>query len=72
MPRHQSSSPWPSLDLCQAALWRLPRLQRDALLLAARDGLSYDAIAERLGLRRARVERLLARALASLDRELSS
>lgn len=52
------------------AVARLPRLQREAFLMAARDRLSYQAIATRLRISRRRVARLIARALVRLDRTL--
>jgi RNA polymerase sigma factor (sigma-70 family) len=48
----------------------LTRVEREVLVLSARDGLWNQEIAERLGFRVARVERILARALRKLDRAL--
>jgi RNA polymerase sigma factor (sigma-70 family) len=52
------------------AIARLPRLQREAFLMAARDGLSYPAIAKRLKVSHRRIARLVAKALVRLDRAL--
>ena len=63
---------WPansSADL-QEAVARLPRLQREAFLMAARDRLSYSAIAQRLRVSRHGVARLITKALVQLDRAL--
>jgi DNA-directed RNA polymerase specialized sigma24 family protein len=48
----------------------LTRLERDILVLSAGLGLDCAAIADRLGIREARAERLLARALRKFDRAL--
>ncbi len=49
-----------------AAVERLPRQRRQCLLLAKRDGLSYEEIGRRLGLSRNTVRNHIARALQSL------
>jgi RNA polymerase sigma factor (sigma-70 family) len=63
--------PPPDRKALEAALRRLPRLQRTVYIAACRDGLAYEEIARQTGLSVARVERLLARALIGLDRRLS-
>ena len=60
----------PTLEQLEAAALRLRRNEREVLDLAARARLSNPAIAARLGLPVAVVERLLARALRKLDRAL--
>ncbi len=62
--------PSPDPDELETALGSLCALERQVLLLAARDKLRTDAIAERMGITPQRVERLLARALRKLDRAL--
>lgn len=58
------------LELLQRAFDRLPPRQQQILLMVRVEKLSYAEIGERLGLRPRKVERLLAQALASLDRQL--
>lgn len=53
-----------------AALRELEPLERAVFQLCAVDGLDYPAIAERLGIGVAEVERLLASALLAIDRHL--
>jgi RNA polymerase sigma factor (sigma-70 family) len=55
----------------ERALSEMPELQRRAFQLAARDGLPYSNVAERLGISVRRLERLLAKALVAIDRQLS-
>jgi RNA polymerase sigma factor (sigma-70 family) len=50
----------------------LTPLERDVLVLSAGRGMDCAAIAARLGIRQARAERLLARALRKFDRALRS
>jgi RNA polymerase sigma factor (sigma-70 family) len=59
-----------TFERVDAAISRLPRRQRMAFLLAARDGLSYAEIAFRLAVSTREVEKLIARALCSIDRQL--
>ena len=59
-----TESPDPAeLVRVEAALRRLPRLERDILLAVRLDGLGTAAIARRTGLSQAEVQRLLARAI---------
>ena len=60
----RTSSPGPRLERAVALL---SALERRVLTLSAADGLDNQAIADRLGLSRRDVERLLARALVKLD-----
>jgi DNA-directed RNA polymerase specialized sigma24 family protein len=53
-----------------AALRELEPLERAVFQLCAVDGLDYPAIAQRLGIGVAEVERLLASALLAIDRRL--
>ncbi|MES2136909.1 MAG: helix-turn-helix transcriptional regulator [Pseudomonadota bacterium] len=66
-----SPPPSPDLRLERAAACLSP-LERRVLELSAADGLDNEAIADRLGISRRRVERLLARALVKFDRALDS
>jgi RNA polymerase sigma factor (sigma-70 family) len=50
----------------------LSALERDVLSLSSHDGLRNNEIAELLGIRERRVERLLARAVLKFDRALCS
>ena len=59
-----------ALQRMEAAIWQLPGRQRMAFLLAARDGLSYAEIALRLAVSTRKVEKLIARAIYSIDRQL--
>ncbi|WP_227698810.1 RNA polymerase sigma factor [Sphingomonas hengshuiensis] len=52
------------------AVAALPERERSVFWLSAVDGLDYPAIAERLGISLAEVERLLAAALLVIDRHL--
>lgn len=54
----------------ERAASKLRPIEREALRLAAGEGLSIEEIAGRLGIGRAAAERLLARSLARLDRGL--
>ena len=54
-------------DRFKCALKRLPFLEREALLLKARDGLSYAEIAVVLGLTPEAAEARVVRALIKLD-----
>lgn len=55
-------------DRIERALARLRPAERQVLLLSAAEGLSYAAIAARLGISPGKAERLLAKALERLDR----
>ena len=63
--------PTPAIAGLEQALSALPQLQRRAFLLAAGERLPYPVAAKQLGISAARFERVLARAIASLDRTLS-
>jgi DNA-directed RNA polymerase specialized sigma24 family protein len=63
--------PKPTIADLEGALSTLPQLQRRAFLLAAGERLPYPAAAKRLGISVTQLERLLAKALVSLDRTLS-
>lgn len=54
----------------EKAIARLPAIERDVLLLSAKDGFSTEEISRRLGLPKTAVERHLADALVDLDRLL--
>ena len=62
-----SQPPSPDSRVERAAACLSP-LEREVLELSAADGLDNEAIADRLGISRRRVERLLARALIKFDR----
>lgn len=65
------SSPLPPPDpRLERAAARLSPLERRVLELSAVDGLDNESIADRLGISRRRVERLLARAILKFDRAL--
>lgn len=57
-------------ELLQKAFDCLPPSQQQLLMLVRIDGLTCAEVGERMGLRPCQVERLLARALAALDRQL--
>ena len=59
-----------NLERLERAAARLRPLEREVLVLSARDGLRIDQIAERLGISRRRAERLLASAIRNFDRAL--
>ena len=59
-----------SLKAMRRAVAALPERERSVFWLCAVDGLDYPAIAERLGIGLAEVERLLAAALLAIDRHL--
>lgn len=59
------------LRSAERAAASLSPLERDVLVLSAGLGLRIDDIAARLGLRRRRTERLLARALRKFDRAMT-
>lgn len=59
-----------TLQRMEAAISRLPIRQRMAFVLAARDGLTYAEIALRLTVSTRKVEKLIARAIYSIDRQL--
>lgn len=59
------------LQQIENALEKLPCMERTALLMAARDHRLYADIGRELGISARRVEKLIARALAALDRELT-
>lgn len=67
---NDSNQPIVDVQELEQAIARLPRLEREAFRMAARDRLSYPAIAKRLRIPRRRVARLIARALVRLDRAL--
>lgn len=60
----------PDPDRLEEAIARLSAIERDVLLLSAREGLRTDQIAERLGLSGDAVKHRLANALCNLDRLL--
>jgi DNA-directed RNA polymerase specialized sigma24 family protein len=60
----------PSLQRLERAASRLRPLEYWALLLSARDGLTNDEIAARLGVSPVEAERLVAAALCRIDRAL--
>lgn len=62
----------PTLDpaTVERALQRLPRLEREALLLKSREGLSYAEIGALLGLAPAQAEARVASALVRLHARL--
>ncbi|PTS90580.1 hypothetical protein DBR17_01270 [Sphingomonas sp. HMWF008] len=59
-----------SLEVMRRAVAALPERERAVFWLCAVEGLDYRAIAERLGISLAEVERLLAAALLVIDRHL--
>ena len=59
-----------TLDQIERAASALRPIERDVLVLSARERLSNGEIAARLGITAEAVERLLARALCRLDRAL--
>lgn len=59
-----------ALDRLERAVSSLRPVEREVLLLSARDGLSKQEIAARLGITADAAERLLARALCRIDRTL--
>ena len=65
MSQHQGS-----LEAMRRAVAALPQRERSVFWLCAVDGLDYPAIAERLGISLAEVERLIAAALLAIDRHL--
>lgn len=58
------------LEAMRRAVAALPERERSVFWLCAVDGLDYPAIAARLGISLAEVERLLAAALLAIDRHL--
>lgn len=58
------------LDRLQRAMSTLRQIEREVLTISARERLSNDQIAERLGITADAAERLLAKALRRLDRAL--
>jgi RNA polymerase sigma factor (sigma-70 family) len=58
------------LDRLERAAAKLRPIEREVLVLGAREGLSNGEIAARLGITPESAERLLARALCRLDRAL--
>ena len=54
----------------ERAARKLRPIEREVLMLSAGEGLCNETVAERLGITSAAAERLLARALYKLDREL--
>lgn len=65
-----SDRPPPTLERLEKAAAVLRPLEREVLVLSARERLSNDVIAARLGVEPEAAERLLARALCKLDRAL--
>lgn len=59
-----------SSELMQQALQRLPSDQQELIILIRVEDLTYAEAGEQMGLTALQVERLLARALVSLDCEL--
>lgn len=59
------------LKQLQAEIDGLPALERQAFLLAARQRLTSEQVAERMQVSRRRASRLIARALARLDARLN-
>jgi len=62
--------PAATLERLERAASKLRPIEREVLILSAREGLSIGEIAERIGMTPEAAERLLARALCSLDRAL--
>ncbi len=58
------------LDRLERAAASLGPMEREVLILSAREGLSNAEIGQRLGITSRKVERLLANALCTLDRAL--
>ena len=58
------------LERLERAAAKLRPIEREVLVLSAREGLSNDEIAARLGITLPEAERLLARALCRLDQAL--
>lgn len=58
------------LERLEKAASSLRSIEREVLVLSARERLSSDEIAARLGVTRRTAERLLAKALCGLDRAL--
>lgn len=67
MARDRSALP---LDRLERAATKLRLIEREVLVLSAREGLPNDEIAARLGITPEAAERLLAKALCRLDRAL--
>ncbi|MGQ0588669.1 MAG: sigma-70 family RNA polymerase sigma factor [Sphingosinicella sp.] len=65
-----SDRPTLTAERLEQAARSLRPAEREVLILSARERLSNDEIAERLGITPERVERLLAGALVRLDRAL--
>ena len=65
-----SDRPSNALERLEKAASRLRPIERQVLVLSARERLSNGEIAARLGITAEAVERLLARALSRLDRAL--
>ena len=65
-----SDRPPVTLERLERAASKLRPIEREVLILSAREGLSNGEIATRLGMTTQAAERLLARALCSLDRAL--
>lgn len=60
----------PTREQLERAASCLRPIERDVLVLSARDGFSNEEIAELLGISARSVERLLARAIGKFDRAL--
>ena len=62
--------PTVTFERLESAVSSLHPIEREVLVLSARERLSIDEIAARLGMTTQAVERLLARAISKLDRAI--
>ena len=62
--------PPPASERLEEAVSRLRPIEREVLLLSARERLSNEEVAARLGIEPAAAERFLAKALRKLDRAI--